>query len=98
MPCDSDYLSPTAKERELRQTAILLRYLLEQLKLEVPEWIITQSTDVYASREDLVPLLCDRMKALDDNEIERIVYNAHDKLSRDLADWWERHKEADERR
>ena len=42
--------------------------------------------------------LCERLQTLAPSDLERIVYNARDPVSRDLADWWERHQKEDRER
>jgi len=98
MPCDSEYLNPTKLEKELQHTAILAKYLLDKLGEVVPGWISKETDNYYASQERVVPFLCDRIKALSKKEVEAIIYNPHDKKARQLADWWERHQEADQHR
>ena len=42
--------------------------------------------------------LCTKLKALTPEQEEAIIYNARDPKSRALADWWEQHKESDEKK
>lgn len=43
-------------------------------------------------------MLCLLICNMTDDEREKILYNAHSKQSRQLADWWEKHQEADRKR
>jgi hypothetical protein len=98
MPCNSDYLEPTHRERELQRTAKLLLYVYAKIGAQPETWIGEQAKNIYASDSRLVPLLCAGIKKMSKMEKEKIIYNAHDKNSRDLADWWDVHKEADRER
>ena len=98
MPCSSGYLEPTRREIEHQRAARLLIYVYRQKGEQVPNWIIEQSTSIYAKDERLIPLLCSELKKMTKEEIERIVYNAKDKTSRELADWKEEHDAADQER
>lgn len=96
MPCNSDYMEPTNKERQLQETAQLLIYVRMNSKsgVKVDSKLRSAANDIYC-RKDYVSELCSALHALPDDDFERIVYNARDPQSRKLADWWERHEEAD---
>lgn len=94
MPCRSDYLEPTQRERLLQETAQLYAYALYEAGDSVPQRVTQAARDIYC-REDFVSHLCDYLTRMPIDVRHRIVYNAHDPESRRLADWWERHQEAD---
>ena len=94
MGCNSDYLEPTAREKELSRAARLYVYALKALGREVPADVLRESQEMYC-RRDFVAQLCELISSLDESTIEKVVYNARDKMARDLADWWESHQEAD---
>lgn len=105
MPCNSEYLNPTAREREIKRAATLIVFALEGLGKKVPHDIKRRASDIYGAdsirfRKDdsVINLLCKTVTNMSDADRERIVYNAHDKTSRDLAEWWETHQEADRKR
>lgn len=101
MRCNSDYLEPTHREKQSIRTAILLKYVLEKLEKPVPEYVVSASVDVYGNLQklnDMVVTLCAELSALDEETRDKLVYNAKDKTSRDLADWWEIHQKADKER
>jgi len=98
MPCNSDYLNPTYKEREIQLTAKLIVYVDKKQGQPSPRWIKSLANNIYADNDKVVPILCDMIKNMSDEERERIVYDAHDPVSRDLANWWESHQRADARR
>jgi hypothetical protein len=96
MPCNSDYLTPTRLEVESRKTAENIKYLLTELKLEVPS-LIENATGCYGDRhiaDTMVSTLCKLCKGLTKDEMDKIVYG-RTKEARQLADWWEEHQEAD---
>jgi len=98
MPCNSDYLAPTSKERRLKQTSVNLRWLLGKLNSDVPEQVLIDSNDIYCRDHGQVEKLCDLIKSMTGNQVEAIIYNARDKQARAVADWWEEHQEADRER
>jgi len=95
MPCNGDYLNPTTKERELQRTATLLIFVKRKLGKPVAPWLTKEAKDNYAKRESVVPQLCREIERMTTEQRERILYDAHDKDSRDLANWWETHQAAD---
>lgn len=97
MPCRSDYLEPTRREEELQRAARLYMFLLEQTGEKVPAKLSKTAFDIYAST-DYVPQLCAAIRALDPTQLNAIVYDGRNKQSRELADWWDEHQEADRKR
>jgi hypothetical protein len=87
-------MEPTHKERLLQETALLLAYALDALGEEVLDSVHQAASDQYC-RRDYVPDLCKLISEMTDDERKRIVYNPYSKTSRSLADWWEKHQEAD---
>ena len=97
MPCRSDYLSPTHKEILLQETAQLYEYALFEMNLNVPADVKAAAKDIYC-RKDFVPQLCELLTVMNELQKQRIVYNAYNKMGRKLANWWEKHQEADRKR
>lgn len=97
MPCRSDYMEPNGKEKQLQETAQLLSYVYQQLGESVPSSVSITAEDQYA-KMDFVPDLCYILKWFTSTQLDTIVYNGRVKESRALADWWERHQEADRAR
>jgi hypothetical protein len=99
MPCRSDYLEPTGKERRLQETAQLLIYLRQNTNtgVKISNKLKLAARDPYCSA-DYVPELCEAIRSLRSEDFDRVVYNARDPISRKLADWWEEHEEADRQR
>lgn len=101
MPCDSSYQNPTLEELNKIETSKLIIYVDEQLKLKTPKAIKDAAADVYGDGIDLdkiTRMLCKKLSTLNDKQLKKIVYNAKDKTSRKLADWWEEHQAADKKR
>lgn len=103
MPCNSDYMEPSGYELRLRDTARLLVYLHDRLSIKCPEHFVEMSKTNYPHDpgDEAVPKLCAMLKKLSNDspgEFAQIVYDAHSKQSRALADWWEEHQAADRAR
>ena len=94
MPCRSDYMEPNKKERILQETAGLYSYALEESGERVPDPVRRAARNQYCT-DDFVAHLCQLITSMDVDTRHRIVYNAHNKKSRQLADWWETHQAAD---
>lgn len=97
MPCRSDYLEPTPAETYRRDTAILLEYVLSRSNSIVTQSIADDANNIYGGK-DYTKELCETLKALSEEELNTIVYNAKIAMSRRLADWWENHQEVDAKR
>ncbi len=101
MPCNSDYLAASGQEAESVRVCKLLVYLYHNLGKLPPDWVIEATGDYYgnvARLDEATALLCSLLRSLIPSEEKAYVYNAYNKTARDLANWWERHKEWDERR
>lgn len=97
MGCTSEYLKQNQREAELQRAARLLVFVNSKLGVESPTELTEASANYYC-RADYVPALCQTLKSLTDEQVEAIVYNGRNPLSRDLAAWWEQHKLADQQR
>lgn len=97
MGCRSDYMEPTRKERLLQETAQLYEYALIEINVIVPGDVKAAAKDIYC-RKDFVPQLCELLTGMNELQKQRIVYNAYNEMSRKLANWWEKHQEADRNR
>lgn len=101
MGCQSDYMNPSQDEQNKEQTSKLICYVNSKLGLKTPSNIEKASKDCYGTGVDLkiiVPELCAKLTGLTKKQKEEIIYNAKDKTSRELADWWEEHQKADKAR
>lgn len=99
MPCRSDYMEPTKKEALLQETARLLIYVRMNTNsgVKVTDKLKNAARDSYC-RHDYVSELCAAIHALTEEEMDRIVYDGRNSEARKLADWWDKHQEADRRR
>jgi hypothetical protein len=99
MPCRSDYLEPNHREQLLQEIAQLLIYVRKNTKtgVKVDGKLRRAANDIYCTK-DYVPELCATLRALPSEDFERVVYNAREPMSRKLADWWEEHEAADQKR
>lgn len=99
MGCRSDYLEPNGRERALQEAAQFLLFVRRAVPAAGPvtDLLVRASKDIYC-RDDYVPELCTAIKGLSEEDLDRIVYNARDPVSRKLADWWETHQAADRAR
>lgn len=100
MPCNSDCMKPTTRERQRKEAAQLLLYVLESLDVSpVSSELIHSAKDVYGGSNKIgdkwVVQLCDQIHAMTDEQVNKIVYNGRDPMSRRLADWWDEHQEQD---
>lgn len=99
MPCRSDYMEPNQKERLLQETAQLLIYVRMNTKsgVKITNKLKNASQDIYC-RQDYVPELCAAIRAMTEEEQDRIIYDGRNPAARKLADWWDKHQEADRKR
>lgn len=101
MPCNCDYMEPTTHEIRSKETAQHLVYVHKKLKTKAPEDVVKAANDTYGNLgklNEMVVSLCDILTNMDEDVRDAIVYNAKDKESRALANWWEEHQEADRQR
>lgn len=105
MPCQYDH--PESADASLKDAEIrvcrLYEFALSSLGRTVPPLVATLSRGDF-NRTDSGRLdrhtreLCDLCRNLLPEERELLLYNGRNRPSRDLANWWDDHREADERR
>jgi len=102
MPCRSDYMDPTHYEESIAETSRLLCFVLKKLKLKPSADEIKFSNACnYPDKvfgDKVTARLCKILSAFNKKQTTEIIYNAKDKDSRKLADWWEEHQIADKKR
>jgi hypothetical protein len=106
MPCNSDYLEPDRHEIESRRVAQLICFINSHKDFKcfergVSSWIINAAKEIYGNKarlNELVVMLCSICSGMSKKEQDAIIYDARNKDSRDLADWWEEHQKADAER
>lgn len=102
MGCRSDYLEQTGLEAGLQEAGKLLEYTIDQLATrgvnhQVPSSALSSTSVLYYAKDvGQVQALCALLAGLKKKDLEAVVYNAHDPISRQLATWWEKHQEADQ--
>lgn len=70
MPCDSGYLQPTQREKELRHAARLFGYVKEQLGKKPPKWAVALANEPYVNDDRAVIELCRLLRNLRDKKPE----------------------------
>jgi len=101
MPCQSDYLEASGQELESIRVCELLEYIYPKINKEIPEWVHEAANHYYGNTnrlDEATKMLCEACRSLTEDEVENIIYDAHNKTARKLAGWWERHQEWDARR
>lgn len=101
MPCNSDYMEPNDAEKNSQQVAKFLIYVMEQTGSNPTGRVRRVAESCYGDPRQLNEFtthLCSMLKGLSKLQAEKVLYNAHDKTSRELASWWEKHLEADKNR
>jgi len=99
MPCR--VYDPTKEQAATHIAARLLRYVNGKLGVKTPENIVKAAETEFvttANYKTLAPMLCEKISAMNDALREQIVYNVRDPLSRELANWWEKHEAEDQKR
>ncbi len=96
MPCNSDYMSPTEREQELKLTAELFCWLMSIQRKRAPAWAHKAAGDTYGKGADkLVSKLCAEMSRLNgiipphDGSLGNQVREGQ------LIAWWAKHEAAD---
>lgn len=99
MPCNTDHMEPTARERHQREAATHLVYIYGRMGQPVPAEVARCAADIYGGQTDeWVKFLCTMLKEMTPDQIDKFVYDAKDKRSRALADWYEEHAKVDAQR
>lgn len=101
MGCRSDYMEPNEREKESVLVCQLLMYAFTALKKKIPNDVSAAASATYGDEPNLdkhTDLLCQTCGNMDQKTSERVIYNAHLPAARQLAEWWERHQEADRKR
>lgn len=104
MPCHDP--EPTPDQQHTRLTFELLSHVKTKLGMKHDRCAIGKSEGGYGplslTKDDadyVTAELCRVLRAVragDPTGFEKLVYDARDKTSRKLADWWESHQEFDE--
>ena len=103
MPCNSDYMNPNEREEQNRLMCKLIIFVHKSLgikpKKDVGDALKEGAASIYGSSEIGEDALANMLCNLCTNDLsEDFIYNGRDKNCRKLAEWWDRHKEADKKR
>jgi hypothetical protein len=105
MPCRTDYMEPTAAETEMALVIDLAKFVHFKLtKFQSPndvvvmKYLASRCNIQFSDLDGWTNLLCSTLKTFGPSEIEHIIYDARDPMSRKLADWWEKHLAGESRR
>lgn len=99
MPCYEPKQSSTDKQAERTAKAIII--FDKKMGIETRQSLlkVVRAYSFYGnSCSDLTRELCEKIRSLTPDELERVVYDSHDKDSRFLADWWDEHDKFDKER
>lgn len=88
-------MAQTDKEAKIQRTAQLLKFAFTRLGYAVPEYVEEECKAYYAHNDKVVSDLCSLLKGMSQVDKLAIVYDGMNRDSRDLANWWEEHQEAD---
>lgn len=109
MPCNSDYLEPSKKEKDSKEVANHILYV-DSFNIFGFNSVWISSTIKHAAcgaygdpgaLEEMVVKLCGALTYIEKhypNDFERILYDGRSRRARALADWWEVHQKADKKR
>lgn len=94
MPCDRSYLATTEEQKNSREIAGHILYVLESLGQPIPVRYIEVAGKYYGDKDmldELVFKLHQLCRGMGAEEQDRIMYDGRNSNSRSLADWWEKH-------
>lgn len=100
MPCNSDYMKQDELELHIQKTAQLVKFVKTKLGLIITkdESELDTSYPNRSKADFITERLCSLIKGMTPDDRERIVWNAKNRSSRLLADWWDEHQTADRKR
>lgn len=91
-------MEQSAREAAIQHAAKLFADVLELQGLPVPQYVFDADT-YYAHASNVIPTFCTHLEAMSDDELDVLLYSdARDRRRRAIADWWEKHQEADRKR
>lgn len=98
MPCNSDYMEATQAEENSREVAQHIVWLAGKLNLPVEGFISKAANEYYGDVTKLNTMTQKLCAMCQLPYAENHIYNGRDKDARKLADWWDKHQEADRKR
>ena len=91
-------MNPSEHELESKLACRLLSYALPILGQPIPEWVLEAAAQYYGAPqrlEESTVMLCSLCRSMDDAQKAHVIYDGRNAESRRLADWWDKHQEAD---
>ena len=88
MPCESDYLAASGQELESVRVCELIIYLYGKIGRPIAVWIDKSAKEYYGNvhrLDEATKILCACCRSLTEKEVEKYIYDAHNKTARDLA-------------
>jgi len=101
MPCRCDYADPTERQKEAKLVAQLLIYVSKAMGKKCSGSLLQASKYDYgdvSSLDKRTDALCSILFNLNEDAKNKIIYDGRNKDARKLADWWDKHQEADRKR
>lgn len=104
MPCRSDDYGPTSRQEESQRVCELLVYVARWLGqyrgADLPPHVAAAAENVYghvATLNSDTELLCRWLNDIEavSDLADKVIYDGRNAEARKLADWWQRHQEAD---
>lgn len=97
MPC---YTPPESNhDKESRRVSNLILIFDKKMNIKSDPIIEKWANAHYENHCNIVtPMLCEKIRGINEDELNQIVYNGRDKDSRRLADWWDEHNKFDRAR
>lgn len=98
MPCNSDHLQQTPFEAQMQLAAQLAVFVADKLQVALPYGVQNAASEYYAKDMGQTEWLCEQLSGMTEKQLNEIVYDGRNEVSRKLADWWEAHQKADRER
>lgn len=101
MPCNCDGMEASGQSLESREVAKHLVYAKASMGDVVPLDIRFAAENYYGNAarvHDFTAALCDLIRSMNPEEINRVVYDGRNPKARELATWWDRHQAMDAKR
>ncbi|QGH74961.1 hypothetical protein MAL1_00215 [Bacteriophage DSS3_MAL1] len=100
MPCNSDHMEPTVRERQHREAAQHLVYIYGAMNQPVPAQVAADAAHIYGGSAGEINMntLCSLLRGMSEEQLSRIVYDGRNPQARKLADWWDEHQREDWKR
>jgi len=104
MPCDASYMNPSGSEKNSKDVATFIDYVISTGEfegwydpVEVAKYTVAMDEDYGNPHllDEMTAFLCALCNHMNEKMKDRIIYNGRNPVARRLADWWDEHQEAD---